>query len=96
MNNVVELLVKLGSSAKLQASNQSSINAINEAHLDPQVKQALKDRDFESLETLLNTKFKIHCALFPAKDDDEEPNQDDQDNDDSEQTEEKAKFIASA
>lgn len=90
MDNVLELFEQLGSNSKLQNIDQRTIEAINAAHLDEDVKKALADKDFATLEMLLETKFKIYCLLFPAKDDDEESTEDDSEKEDPDKTQEKS------
>lgn len=71
MNNIINLLEKLGSSAELQQLDSITLAKVsNPLDLDQQVQNAILNHDNKALEMLLNARNKIVCAVCPAE---EEP-----------------------
>jgi hypothetical protein len=81
MNNVIDVIERLGASASFGEQSIQQRQLVNDAvGLDEAVKQALLNKDNEALNVLLNVRRKIVCALVPAKEDepDESEEQDEE------------------
>mgnify|MGYP006145797089 CR=1 FL=1 len=88
MNNIINLLEKLGSSAELQQLDSITLAKVsNPLDLDQQVQNAILNHDNKALEMLLNARNKIVCAICPAE---EEPSDTPQEDDDEHDEAEKA------
>ncbi|HEX5793090.1 MAG TPA: hypothetical protein VFY01_07405, partial [Rheinheimera sp.] len=67
MQNIINLLDKIGSNAELRLLNGEALaTVLNPLDLDEAVQNAILARDNAALETLLNTRNKIVCAVCPA------------------------------
>ena len=88
MNNIIDLLDKIGRSAELQQLNSVTLAKVsNPLDLDQQVQNAILNHDNKTLEVLLNARNKIVCAVCPAE---EEPSDTPQEDDDEHEEAEKA------
>ncbi len=84
MNNIINLLDKLGSSAELQQLDRTILAKVsNPLDVDEQVQNAILNHDNKTLEMLLNARNKVVCAVCPAEEEPSDaPQQDDDDQDD--------------
>ena len=88
MNNIIDLLDKIGRSADLQQLDSLTLAKVsNPLDLDQQVQDAILNHDNQTLEMLLNARNKIVCAVCPAE---EEPSDAPQEDDDEQDEAEKA------
>ncbi|KKO46599.1 hypothetical protein WG68_04705 [Arsukibacterium ikkense] len=68
MNNILQLLQKLGEDASLRHLPATQLEQVlNPLDFDPAVKQAIAVKDNEKLASLLLTDNKIVCMIFPAE-----------------------------
>lgn len=84
MNNIINLLDKLGCSAELQQLDSATLAKVsNPLDVDEQVQSAILNHDNKALEMLLNVRNKIVCAVCPAEEEPSDiPQKEDDDQDD--------------
>lgn len=68
MNNVLQLLQRLGEDAALRHLADTQLEqVINPLNLDPAIQQAICQQDEITLARLLHAKNKIVCMIYPAE-----------------------------
>jgi len=82
MSNVISFLETMGQDAQLRHATSNELElALTDAHISPELQEALLQSDQAQLEALLGARINIVCSVFPGKEDDEEeeesPSQDD-------------------
>jgi hypothetical protein len=81
MSDIISLIERLGASATYGEQSIQQRQLVNATvGLDEAVKQALLNKDNEALNTLMQVRNKIVCAVAIPQD--EEPNNEEQDEDD--------------
>jgi hypothetical protein len=81
MNNVIDVIERLGASASFDEQSIQQRQLVNDAvGLDEAVKQALLNKDNEALNALMQVRSKIVCAVAIPQDD--APSEEEQDEDD--------------
>jgi hypothetical protein len=72
MSNVIDFLERLGNDAQLNRASDALLEqALNEAQIDPAVREAILLRDQRQLETLLGADSNVCCMIIaPAREDD--------------------------
>lgn len=69
MNNIIQLIEKIGQSSDLTADNYNTI--VNQSEVSDELKKALIDQDMISLEKLLGASHNLMSLVIPADDDEE-------------------------
>lgn len=82
MNNVIQLIERIGSSSDLSAENYAEI--VEQSEISLELKTALLNRDIMALEDLLGSNHNLMCILAPSDDDDGDADDDSGDDQQSE------------
>ena len=73
MSNVIGFLEKMGQDATLRHATQNELElALTLAQIDPELQTAIMSKDQTRIETLLGASRNICANLFPAKEDEDE------------------------
>ncbi len=90
MSNVIQLLEKIGQDSALRFAATDELNSETAlADVRPEIADALKIGDQEKLVALLGARTNIVCAVFPAKQDEDEKD-DDKEEDEQDTPDEKS------
>lgn len=94
MSNVIQLLEKIGQDSALRSAATDVLNSETAlADVRPEIADALKFGDQEKLVAILGARTNIVCAVFPAKQDEDEKEderEDDKDEDERDSPDEKS------
>ena len=96
MEDVISFLEKLGKNSDLRLDRVDFESILDNDDFDPDVKQAILNKDHRALEMILNARSKIVCIILPAEEEDDEEEEDKKDEDDNSKEESQDSKIAQA